>query len=62
MIVNGNETNSITIEGESGVCVTIYDSAMGNLRIIETGRGANSLQVVPQTSNSIILTRSKESF
>lgn len=62
MIVNGKEADSITIEGKSGVCVTIYDSAMGNLRIIETRRGVNGLQVVPQASNSIILTRSKVLF
>lgn len=62
MFVNGKETDSITIEGKSGVCVTIYDSSMGNLRIIETGKGVNSLQVVPQASNSIILTRSKVLF
>ena len=62
MIVNGKETDSMTIEGKSGICVTICDSVMGNLRIIETGRGVNSLQVIPQTSNSIILKRSKELF
>lgn len=62
MIINGKIIDSITIEGISGVCVTICDSAMGNLRIIETGKGVNSLQVVPQASNSIILTRSKELF
>ena len=62
MIVNGKETDSMTIEGKSGICVTICDSVMGNLRIIETGRGVNSLQVIPQASNSIILKRSKELF
>ena len=48
MIVNWKEMDSLTIEVESGLCVTIHDSAMGNLRIIETGRGVNSIQVVPQ--------------
>lgn len=62
MLVNGQKQEYVKIQGENGVCVTITDTGAGNLRITETGQFFSPLLVIPQNSNSVIITSTREQY
>ena len=60
MTVNGEKVDCVRIVGDNGVCVNITDTEKGNLRITEVGQYLKTLQVIPQNSNSIIISSTRE--
>lgn len=62
MIVNGEKVDSVRIEGENGVCVNITDTEAGNLRITEVGKYIKNLQIIPQNSNSAVISSTRERY
>lgn len=62
MIVNGEKVDSVKIEGENGICVNITDTEKGNLRITEVGQYLKTLQIIPQNSNSAVISSTRERY
>lgn len=62
MIVNGEKVDSVRIEGENGICLNITDTETGNLRITEVGKYLKTLQIIPQNSNSAVISSTREKY
>ena len=62
MTVNNQEVERITIVGRNGITIEVTESPKGNLRITEIGKYIQTLSVIPQSSNSLIITSSREMY
>lgn len=62
MIVNGEKVDSVRIEGENGICLNITDTEAGNLRITEVGKYLKTLQIIPQNSNSAVVSSTRKKY
>ncbi len=62
MTVNGEKVDSVKIEGENGICVNITDTEAGNLRVTEVGQYLKTLQIIPQNSNSAVISSTRERY
>lgn len=62
MTVNGEKVDRVTIESENGVCVSISDTEVGNLRVTEIGKYIKTLQIIPQNSNSVVICSTRSTY
>lgn len=62
MKVNGEKVDSVTITGDNGVCIQVTDTGGGNLRVTEIGQHVKTLQVIPQSSNCVVISSTRNQY
>lgn len=53
---------SLIIESSSGLHINIAETGKGNLRITETGKFIKNLHIIPSSSNSCVISSSREEY
>lgn len=62
MKVNGEKVDSVTITGDNGVCIQVTDTGGGNLHVTEIGQHVKTLQVIPQSSNCVVISSTRNQY
>lgn len=52
----------VIIESTGGVHVTVTETPRGNLRITETGKFIKNIQIIPSSSNSCVISSSRDEY